>query len=364
MKSLYSKFFRRVSTPALFGPLHSASSFRHGYRALSLLPAAVLMLGLLSLSRCQNWEPVEGNLEPSLNVFALLALDDSLTSTVVVHRTLPTSGSDRIVTGYDTLYFEAWDYYNEKTGQWEADTFWYDEPLIQERSESLYLVKDAEVLLSDGAQTWSFVLRPDTAFKDLRDDYWYGYSELLQDPAAYIPADSSFRPQPGQNYTLQVTAPGGLSLTGALRMPPLPIILEDLLPDTLSLSKPFTVAWTDAAGLAADISINSGSWDYLCGAQKSTTLRPGDSTWTVNPDPGCIEYNQSEWARDQKLPAIIRVRLMDENYNEYFGVDADLASVNNFLMGEGNIGLSVGVEGGYGVFGALSSARITRVLVP
>ncbi len=62
-------------------------------------------------------------------------------------------------------------------------------------------------------------------------------------------------------------------------------------------------------------------------------------------------------------PFIIRLMTMDENYYEYF-IRGEEGGYNNFLLGSGTTaGQSVGIEGALGVFGAVASSKVQRVII-
>jgi len=54
---------------------------------------------------------------------------------------------------------------------------------------------------------------------------------------------------------------------------------------------------------------------------------------------------------------------MDENYYEYF-IKGEEDKYSNFLLGSGTTaGQSVGIEGALGVFGAVASSKVQRVII-
>ena len=72
-----------------------------------------------------------------------------------------------------------------------------------------------------------------------------------------------------------------------------------------------------------------------------------------------------EWQTEPGEPApfIIRLMTMDENYYEYF-IKGEEGKYSNFLLGSGTTaGQSVGIEGGLGVFGAVASSKVQRVII-
>ena len=60
----------------------------------------------------------------------------------------------------------------------------------------------------------------------------------------------------------------------------------------------------------------------------------------------------------------IRFMAMDDNYYQYFARER-FKDFSNFLFEtNGTSGQSIGIEGGFGVFGAFASDTLTRVLSP
>jgi len=324
---------------------------------------SVVGLLLLILISCGNWgwESIESDNEEQLNVFGLISLDDSLESFIIVHKTLDTAGPDEETTGYDTIYYEIWEKYNEDTGLVEPDTFWYDPPYVRTIYESRYLVKNAIVTVSDGNREYSFVRSPRA--RQGSDYFWY--EDIFTDHAIYLNTDQTFTPLPNTTYSLDVTTPEGLELTGLLTTPPVPFIKENELPDTLSILKQFEIAWEYVGDNHATITtaqVGSDWINYVCGANQSGIIEPGDTTWVSTIDSDCYDGSQGQ-NTEAKLG--IRLRFLDENYYKYFlGTDSDIAEISNFLVGTGGIGAASGVEGGFGVFGAISADRADRIVIP
>ncbi|NQT63682.1 MAG: DUF4249 family protein [Candidatus Marinimicrobia bacterium] len=323
---------------------------------------AGLLLIFLFITSCGNWgwEAIDTDNDEKLNVFGLISLDDSVSSFVIVHKTLDTAGPDAEIVGYDTIYYESWEWYNEDTGMFQRDTFWYDPPEIRSLSESLYIVKDADVTISDGSQSYSFIRSPQDRSGE---NYWY--RDIFSDSALYLNTDGSFTPLPNTEYTLTVTTPGGHNLTGSLMTPALPRIRSSELADTVSINSLFDVTWSYDGDFNTTITTGIASQDWerqVCGINQFGLMEPGDTTWTSSVDSWCLEVNQSE---DMVSQMGIRLRYLDENYYRYFlSSDPELEAISNFLIGEGNIGTAYGVEGGFGVFGAMSADWDSRYATP
>lgn len=320
---------------------------------------SILFMLLIS---CGNWgwESIETDNEEQLNVFGLISLDDSLESFIVVHKTLDTAGPDEIDVGSDTIFYQVWEWFNEDIGQSEFDTVWYDPPWIKTRYESRYVVKDATVTLSDGTHNYQFIRAP---AEETNDEYRY-YNDVFSDPAIYLNTDQSFVPQPETDYTLEITTPDGMSLSGSVRTPRKPQIIEQDLPDTLSLKQTFEVSWNSGGDYSATLSTGSqGSWEYyICGIDQFGIMEAGDTTWNSSLNSWCYE---EEYDPETNAIMTIRLRFMDDNYYKYFlATDDDAAEISNFLIGEGGIGNAYGVEGGFGVLGAISTDWTQRIAIP
>ena len=322
--------------------------------------AFLLFLGIVVSCGNWGWEAIDTDNEEKLNIFGLISLDDSLSSFVIVHKTLDTAGPDAEIVRYDTIFYDSWEWLNEDTGLMERDTFWYDPPYVRSITESLYVVKDATVTISDGSQTYTFERSPEQ-----NDDREYYYDDIFSDPGIYKNTDGSFVPLPNTEYTLSITTPNGHDLTGSLTTPGIPSIKSDLLDDTLSINNLFEVSWSYAGDFNASIGTGYAgiSWErYVCGMEQFGLAEPGDTTWISSVESWCLEYPQED---DSVAPMDIRLRFLDDNYYRYFlATDADVEDISNFLIGEGSIGTAYGVDGGFGVFGALSADWINRYAKP
>ncbi len=315
---------RQVVSSRYPGPLH-------------ILKPAILLLVLLLITSCGNWgwESIETDNEEKLNVFGLISLDGDLESFVVVHKTLETSGPDQIKVGEDS----------------------WGNPIY----ESLYVVKDAHVLISDGVNEYVFERSPTPAGSE--DDYrWYG--DIDSDPGIYKNTDNTFTPHSNTEYTLRVTTPAGLELQGSTQTPPYPQINEYALPDTVSIRELFKVQWHQGGDWASTIVTEKlvRQDEFICGLEQYGINQPGDTSWTSSVQSWCYEYEPDPGATARMK---IRLRFHDENYYNYFLASEDEAGeISNILIGEGGVGKAEGVTGGFGVFGAISSDYTMRIAIP
>ncbi|MBT3946044.1 MAG: hypothetical protein HOF42_06425, partial [Candidatus Marinimicrobia bacterium] len=66
----------------------------------------------------------------------------------------------------------------------------------------------------------------------------------------------------------------------------------------------------------------------------------------------------------QTADYFIRLTAMDDNYFTYF-VKGEIDDYSNFLLNSPTTkGRSIGIVGGFGVFGSIASDGITRTIVP
>ena len=325
------------------------------------LVVTITLLSLLMFISCGNWgwESIDTDNEEKLNIFGLISLDDSLESFVIVHKTLDTSGPDERTIGMDTIYYNVYEWYNEDTGLFESDTHWFEEPWIQTISEPLYIVKDASVIISDGTQNFEFHRQP----PNLVSEYSYWRDDYLSDHARYVDTTGLFIPQVNTKYSLTINTPDGLAISGSLTTPPRPVIYESTTIDTVSMRQPFQVSWVNDGDYTTVVATGYSQYDYynevyLCGMEQQSAVEPGDTTWTSRTDPYCFEDFHNP---DLVVAMDIRVRFVDESYDKYFVQGGgNPQDISNILIGEGGIGEGFGIEGGFGVFGAISSSRIKR----
>jgi len=322
-----------------------------------------LLVMIMNSCGSWGWESIDTDNEEMLNIFGVISLDDSLQSFVVVHKTLDTAGPEGIAISKDTVYFEAYEYYDDYIQQTVRDTFWYETPWIRTLYESRYLVKDATVIISDGTDDFYFVRQSQ---ENPNDGYHYGYSGVFSDEAVYLDLTGNFSPQPNTEYSLTINTISGLSATGSLRTPPVPVIKESLLPDTVSIRNLFGLEWEYAGDFATVVAtdyLGDYNGESVCGVEQWTALEEGDTTWTSSFPSYCYEDGY-EPDPDTRVLMDIRLRFLDENYSGYFRATGGAATISNILLGEGGIAAGYGIEGGFGVFGALSADWAKRFAKP
>jgi len=325
---------------------------------------STIMVVFILLVSCGNWgwESIETDNEERLNIFGIISLDDSLESFIIVHKTLDTAGPIDMAVGSDTIYYEVGQRWDEEFEQAVPDTFWYDPPLIYTKYENQYLVKDAVVIVSDATQDYLFERAPN----DNNEERYWGYSGVFSDPAVYLNLDGRFSPEPDTDYTLSVVSESGLSATGFTHTPPIPQIKTSLLPDTVSIRSLFSLEWEYAGDLVSTVATGA-TWDYLdtwiCGVEQWNSLQRGDTTWVSEIPTYCLEagFEQDENAT---MGFELRLRFLDDNYNDYFIASGEVGEISNILLGEGGIAEGYGIENGFGVFGSLSADWIQRTAKP
>ena len=182
-------------------------------RSVSISLLSFTLFGCLSLAPELEWEDVTSDHDPVLNVFGLISADSLVTSFVRVQRTLDMEETaDSLIR--DTIGGTVFIYYISR-----------------------FLIRDAEVIISNGLNEYIFEY----------NDYSFGQNGSLSE--VYLYQGDDLYPQPGETWTLNVTAPGGFSVTGETIVPPLPQIFSEELPDTFQLDQTMEITWQPMADI-------------------------------------------------------------------------------------------------------------------
>jgi len=291
------------------------------------------LIGCLSLAPDLEWEDVTSNHDPVLNVFGLLSADSILTSFVRVHRTLDMEEAADSLTR-DTIGGNTFISYTSR-----------------------FIIRDAEVIVSNGENEFLFEYT----------DYSFDLNGSLSEVYQYQGDD--LYPQPGETWTLNVTTPGGLSVTGETIIPPLPQISSEELPDSFQLDQTMEITWQPMADNYQIMNIGNylgyfGYDDYYgggfsCGLWQENIIKPEEESWTYRRDI-CDESYDQEWDEDLLL---LNLMSMDNNYFDYF-IKFGEVEFSSSTIGEGGFGRSFGIDGGIGVFGSVAIDRHWIPIIP
>ena len=291
------------------------------------------LIGCLSLAPDLEWEDVTSNHDPVLNVFGLLSADSILTSFVRVHRTLDMEEAADSLTR-DTIGGNIFISYTSR-----------------------FIIRDAEVIVSNGENEFLFEYT----------DYSFDLNGSLSEVYQYQGDD--LYPQPGETWTLNVTTPGGLSVTGETIIPPLPQISSEELPDSFQLDQTMEITWQPMADNYQIMNIGNylgyfGYDDYYgggfsCGLWQENIIKPEEESWTYRRDI-CDESYDQEWDEDLLL---LNLMSMDNNYFDFF-IRFGEVEFSSSTIGEGGSGRSFGIDGGIGVFGSVAIDRHWIPMIP
>ena len=291
------------------------------------------LFGCLSLAPELEWEDVTSDHDPVLNVFGLLSADSILTSFVRVHRTLDMEEAADSLTR-DTIGGNTFISYTSR-----------------------FIIRDAEVIVSNGENEFLFEYT----------DYSFDLNGSLSEVYQYQGDD--LYPQPGETWTLNVTTPGGLSVTGETIIPPLPQISSEELPDSFQLDQTMEITWQPMADNYQIMNIGNylgyfGYDDYYgggfsCGLWQENIIKPEEESWTYRRDI-CEESSDQEWDEDLLL---LNLMSMDNNYFDYF-IRFGEVEFSSSTIGEGGSGRSFGIDGGIGVFGSVAIDRHWIPMIP
>ena len=278
-----------------------------------------------------EWELLEVDYEPVLNVFGLISLDPEVDSFVRVYRTTTLSEESEIFVRVDTLVFG--------DGSVYLDSIY----------EPAGVIKNAQVSIKANGTSIPFYFVPNRHYYDSQ--------------SVYLDTLGTFTPQPGTTYLLDVTVPGYDSVKGQLLTPEIPVLIDSLIQDTVSTKRTYKIVWQQLNGGKGYLSGRLEGWsiafEFECNPDFDRVVDLQEGTYTV-PVRIC-EQRQTEPGEPE--PFIIRLMTMDENYYEYF-IRGEEGGYNNFLLNSGTTaGRSVGIEGGLGVFGSVASVKVQRVII-
>ena len=287
-----------------------------------------------------EWEDVEADYEPELNIIGVLSGDTLVTSFVRVHRTLRVDeAADTLMR--DTIFGNVVPYY-----------------------ASRFIIRDAEVTVSNGTKDYTLQLMK--SVEDNRRENLY---------EAYVYNGEDLNPKPGEKWTLSVTTPGGLSATGETIVPPLPQLNKEQLPDSFNTNQTMDIFWVAQQDNYQLVNVNNYQSYFFyddydteegknydsCGFWQELVVSPGDTVWTYRRDI-CEDAVRIGETNDYETEDFLLINLMsmDSNYHNYFlkygggGEDEEFSSL---FLGQGGSGRSFGIQGGIGLFGSIGFDR-------
>ena len=275
-----------------------------------------------------EWEDVTSDHESTLNIIGLLSTDSLRTSFVKVQRTLDMEeASDSLIR--DTIGSSIYIYYTSR-----------------------FIVRNAEVVVSNGVKDYIF---------DYTDFiYDVDMDEALQE--VYIYNGNDLNPQPGETWTLHVSAPGGFEATGQTIIPPTPKFFTENLPDTFQVFREMEMNWltmNDNYQLINSAHLGP-TWDsYLCGINQEYIISPEESSAIFRREWCESEPDDPTW---NNYLLFFSLMSMDENYFNYFIKFSDSEFTSSF--GSGGSGRNFGINGGIGVFGSVAVDRHSMIMIP
>ena len=287
-----------------------------------------------------EWEDVQADHEPELNILGILSGDSLVTSFVRVHRTL------RVDEAADILM---------------RDTIFGN---VVVSYASRFVVRDAEVTVSNSTKDYAFQF-----MKSVENDERGNLYET------YVYKGEDLNPQPGEKWTLSVTTPGELSATGETMVPPVPQLNKEQLPDSFNINQTMNITWAaqpdnyqlvnvrnyQSYFFNDDYDTEEGKSYDSCGFWQQLAVSPGDTAWTYRRDI-CEETVSIGETNDYETEDFLLINLMsmDRNYHNYFlkyGGDGEDEEFSSLFLGQGGSGRSFGIQGGIGIFGSIGFDR-------
>ena len=350
-------------------------TFKYKYQP-SLLFFLLLAFSCIGIER--EWEEIESNYDHMLNVFGILNLDTGYTSFIGLYRTTDLNEVSQRFFGLDTLFYCDCDAEDDERcwceegdeGYWVVDSIY----------EPAAIIKDASVFVTDyNGMNFEFtfvenVERIDTIMFDSTifiDGYNLDFDTTIFDTNIfrlnfYIDTTGSFKPQEGQDYMLNISAPNFDPVTGFLTTPLKPqlnsVFQRGSVTDTIFVDEPFDISYDykpkGKALVTAEVIF--GEWwnDYSntgwCGGyfdpfvvDLSDNMQNNTSIYPEL----CFSENEEVIVKDY----VLRLTAIDDNYYEYFIIGEAGEYSNALLNYPTTRGRSIGISGGFGVFGAIAS---------
>lgn len=288
----------------------------------------VICVVILFLFGCSSykWEEVTSDVEESVNVLAIISLEDTLNSFVRVHHTLQPGEDNKIIVGYDTVYY----------GDGQYDYY------VQTVKKLNYEYDSAEVMISsvDGDyQFYPISYKIDEEYKSSTATY-----QVIEE-IQFEDTTGAFVPQAGLTYYLKITTPDDKVITGETQMPDYPIIDTSVLPDTLFNHGELTVTVEGSNKYKKFITFPEDCFAH------EVLLTENENSYTWG------NYYNYQVTNGNTLPFIVKVITYDKNYSDYFFIEYD-GEVISQMLGESDDGLTSGIENGMGVFGSLISSQV------
>ena len=329
---------------------------------------------------CTNssWEDIDSNYDHILNVIGIIDLDQTTSASesfVGVYRTTNLDEKSQIFVRVDTLGYESYESENEEGGFWIVDSIFVPAALID----------NAEVIITDeqgNSSNFSFVefeyLNFDTTLFDTSYFEFGGTIFTIIDTLEidtifstrvniYKDTTEQFVPLPNMEYKLSINAQGYDLVTGSLITPDYPVINKSLVQDTLSFLNEYEVSWQNSHveyGLLIEQILIEQDFNYFttlekwCWGYKYSVVELSQNIHTVYPM-FCDEHSQNIPSQS----ALIKLMAMDKNYYNYF-IRGSSEDYTNITVPNTTKGRSIGLQGGFGVFGSIASDNLIRTILP
>ena len=338
----------------------------------------LLMISCIGVNR--QWEEVESDYDHVLNVFGILNLDPGYSSFIGLYRTTNLNEVSQKFSRVDTLYYCDC----ESDGGKEDDNCWCEDEngywVVDSIYEPAAIIKDASIHITDDlGQSFEFnfmdnLTRIDSLNIDTTlniDGYVIELDTTIFDTNNirlnfYVDTTGYFKPEPGREYGLSITAPGYNSISGNLKTPLRTkinsVYQRGNLIDTVLVNEPFEISYDYQEIGRALVSgqVLLGDWwtdstsSGWCGGEFDPFMVDLDDgeLYKQTIDPWiCLEQSEQGNVKDY----VLRLTSMDNNYYDYFVVGESGEYSNALLNYPTTKGRSVGLEGGFGLFGSIAS---------